>query len=157
MSRGNFRLDWEDWVLPEDVLLDLVSHWDVSKSHCPIIHYKIYPITSDRVVNKAILSYTKLHSTSCPFKPLLFCVSAYSRQVWKLVLFDKASCQHQCSRYCMYWHISTSRNALTPHHTGWWEEDYSIEMATATAIQELVSAAKTDLLRNMDNINTHSL
>ena len=40
------------------------------------------------------------------------------------------------------------------------EEDYSIETATATAIQELVSAAKTeellDLLRNMDNINAHS-
>jgi hypothetical protein len=41
------------------------------------------------------------------------------------------------------------------------EEDYSIETATAAAIQELVSAAKTDelldLLRNMDNnINPHS-
>jgi hypothetical protein len=39
------------------------------------------------------------------------------------------------------------------------EEDYLIENATAAAIQELVSAAKTDelldLLRNMDSISTH--
>jgi len=38
------------------------------------------------------------------------------------------------------------------------EEDYSIETATAVAIQELVSVARTDelldLLRNMDNSNT---
>ena len=40
------------------------------------------------------------------------------------------------------------------------EEDYSIETATAVAIQESVSVARTDelldLLRNMDNSNTNA-
>jgi len=126
----------EEPLIPENVTLDLVSHWDESE--------RVFPLTF-----KVALDILPVQAYSVP------CERAFSSSKETGIMRRSLLSASMLEVLQVLKHLYKQKRLDFTSHWIANEEDYSIEKATEAAINELVSSAKCDelldLLRNMDS------